>query len=263
MRRSIAVILACLACFACSIWATAAGAAENATITGDGVRMRWEANTASDVIISLNKGTRVEVVSRSGIAETIGGDFAYWYYINYGDQSGFVFGRFIAIDPAAASTFEPAYIPGGPTFPFEDWGACPMECCAYREWVAREKTVARADRFETAPAAFTVAAGEWVTGITGVVIVTVPGRGVVKTPMKLGSRPAAAGDVLEFLTYQGEGFYKAWFKGQMLDGIEGYDTIEMTVEPTWVWWAEIKNKKGQIGWTNETRKFDHIYSCGD
>jgi hypothetical protein len=263
MRRSTAVLLVYLACGVCLFSAPAAEAAENATITGDGVRMRWEANTGAEVITSLAKGTRVEVAHRSGIAETINGDFAYWYYINYGNESGFVFGRFIAIDPAAAPSFEPAYIPGGPTFPFEDWGACPMECCAYREWNVQKETVVRTDRYETAPAAFTVKPGEWVTGITGVVIVTVPGRAEVKTPMKLGSRPAAPGDVLEFLTYQGEGFYKAWFKGQMLDGIEGYDTIVMTVEPTWVWWAEIKNKKGQIGWTNETRNFDHIYSCGD
>jgi hypothetical protein len=49
----------------------------------------------------------------------------------------------------------------------------------------------------------------------------------------------------------------------MLDGVEGYNPIVMKVEPVWVWWAEIKNKKGQIGWTNETGNFGHIYSCGD
>jgi len=81
--------------------------------------------------------------------------------------------------------------------------------------------------------------------------------------MKLGERQASPGDVVEYLTYQGEGFYKVWFKGQMLDGVEGYGSIVMKAEPVWIWWAEIKNKKGQVGWTNEVRHFGNIYSCGD
>ncbi|MBN2225178.1 MAG: SH3 domain-containing protein [Deltaproteobacteria bacterium] len=260
MRRPIATVTIFLICL---FSACAATAADNATITGDGVRMRWESSTDADIVTSLNKGTRVEVVRRSGISQTINGDSAYWYYVNYGNESGFVFGRFVAIDPVAAPSFEPVIVPGGPSFPFEDWGACPMECCAYREWSVRKETVIRSDRYETAPAAFTVRPGEWVTGITGVVIVEVPGRAEVTTSMKLGNRQAAPGDVVEFLTYQGEGFYKVWFKGQMLDGIEGYDSIVMKVEPVWVWWAEIRNKKGQVGWTNEVRNFGNIYSCGD
>jgi len=260
MRRStIAAVVGGI----CLFVAYTATAADNATITGDSVRMRWEPNTNAEIITTLNKGTRVEVVSRSGVYQTIGGDSAFWYNVTYGKDSGYVFGRFVAIDRAAAPSFEPVMLPGGPSFPFEDWGACPMECCAYREWNATKETVVRTARYETAPAAFTVKAGEWVTGLTGVVIVTSPGRGVVSTSMKLGNRQASPGDLVEYLTYQGEGFYKVWFKGQMLDGVEGYNPITMTVEPAWVWWAEIKNKKGQVGWTNEVRNFDHIYSCGD
>lgn len=260
MRRLLGLSIALLICL---VTAYGAAAADNATITGDGVRMRGETSTNSEVIATLNKGTRVEVISRTSVFDTIGGDSAFWYYVGYGADTGFVFGRFIAIDVAAAPSFEPAILPGSPSFPFEDWGACPMECCAYREWSVEKETVARTDRRETAPAAFTVKPGEWVTGLTGVVIVTSPGRGVVTTSMKLGNRQASPGDLVEYLTYQGEGFYKVWFKGQMLDGVEGYNPIVMTVEPVMVWWAEIKNKKGQVGWTNQTGNFDHIYSCGD
>ena len=260
MRRSIGIFLIGLICLGGAL--TAAGA-DNAAITGDGVRMRGETSTDSEIIATLTKGTRVEVINRTSVFETIGGDSAFWYYIGYGNDTGFVFGRFIAVDPAASPSFEPAMLPGGPSFPFEDWGACPMECCAYREWSVEKETVARTDRYETAPPAFTVKPGEWVTGLTGVVIVTSPGRGVVTTSMKLGNRQAAPGDVVEYLTYQGEGFYKVWFKGQMLDGVEGYNPIMMTVEPVMVWWAEIRNKKGQVGWTNEVGNFGNIYSCGD
>jgi hypothetical protein len=260
MRRSMGLTVVL---FICLVAAVGAAAADNASITGDGVRMRAEASTDANVVISLNKGTRVEVVNRTQIYQTIGGDSAFWYYVTYGKDSGFIFGRFLAIDPVAAPSFEPLALPGSPAFPFEDWGACPMECCAYREWSVEKETVVRSDRYETAPAAFTVKPGDWVTGTTGVVIVVSPGRGEVTTSMKLGNRQASPGDVVEYLTYQGEGFYKVWFKGQMLDGVEGYNPIVMKVEPVWVWWAEIKNKKGQIGWTNETGNFGHIYSCGD
>jgi hypothetical protein len=260
MKRSIGLLIVLLVCLAA---AYAAAAADNATITGDSVRIRYEASTDAEIVATVNKGTRVEVISRTGVFQTIGGDSAFWYYVTYGKDTGFIFGRFIAIDPAAAPSFEPVMLPGGPAFPFEDWGACPMECCAYREWSVQKDTVVRTDRSEKAAAAFTVKAGEWVTGVTGMVIVTSPGRGVVKTSMKLGERQASPGDVVEYLTYQGEGFFKVWFKGQMLDGVEGYEPIVMTVEPVWEWWAEVRNSKGQVGWTNQTENFGHIYSCGD
>src|SRR4030042_5285775 len=125
MKRSIVAFSICWICLFAALYAVAA---DNATITGDGVRVRGESRTAAEIITTLAKGTRVEVINRSQVYQTIGGDSAFWYYVTYGKDSGFVFGRFIAIDPASAPSFEPVMLAGGPSFPFEDWGACPLAC---------------------------------------------------------------------------------------------------------------------------------------
>jgi hypothetical protein len=258
-RNSIAVVffLSCL--FAVG----GAFGVENATITGDAVRIREDAGTDAPVVTTLNKGARVEVVNRMSLYQTIGGSSAYWYYINYRDASGYVFGKFIAIDPAAAPTFEPVIDPGGPRVPYEDWGACPFECCTYRKWSVNKDTPVKSGRSDAAPVVFVAKAGDWVTAITGIVITTTPGKSVVKVPMTLGSLPAVPGDVLELFTYQGEGFYKAWFKGQLLDGVEAYGDIVLTVMPVSVWWVKMSDSTGKVGWTRETGNFGDNYGCGD
>ena len=123
MRRPIGLFIRVFVCLISS--RAAAAAADNATITGDGVRMRWESRTDAEIITTLNKGTRVEVINRSQVYQTIGGDSAFWYYVTYGKDSGFVFGRFIAIDPAAAPSFEPVMLPGGPSLPVRGLGGVP------------------------------------------------------------------------------------------------------------------------------------------
>ena len=239
-----------------------ASAVDNATITGDGVRLREEPRTGAGVIGTLNKGERVEIVYRTGESQTVDGNFGYWFYVSAGDTIGYVFGHFIAIDPAAAPSFEPLNAPGGPKLPYEDWGACPFECCVYREWRAEKKTVVRADRYDTAPALYTVRAGEWATALTGVVITTLPGRAEVRMATKVGDRLAVPGDVVELFTYQGEGFYMAWFKGQLVDGVNAYDDIVLMAQPSSVWWVKMQNKKGEIGWTDQPENFGHKDACG-
>lgn len=237
-------------------------AADNATITGDGVRLRGEPNTDAAVIGTLSKGARVEIVFRTGTMQTIDGSSSYWYFTNAGDNGGYIFGRFIAIDPAVAPSFSPDAAPSGLKLPFEDWGACPFECCVYREWSVRKETVVRSDRYDAAPSAFTLKPGEWVTGITGVVITTVPGRAEVRRPATVGGRAAVPGDVVWLLTNQVEGFYKAWFKGEFIDGFNGYHDIVLTTQPVFAWWVKVQDKSGRIGWSKEYLNFGHMDGCG-
>ena len=257
MKRLIGLSVALCACLLAPLMAGAAG---NTTITGDGVRLRAEPNTTSRVIASFSKGARVEVIFRSGTFQTIDGDTYYWYFVNAGNMSGYVYGRFITMDAAVAPSFDPVE-PEGLDLPYEDPGACPFECCVYREWSVKADTPIHADRTDGSPVIFTVRAGEWVTGLTGVVIVTSPGRGVVTTSMKLGNRQASPGDLVEYLTYQGEGFYKAWFKGRFIDGINGFYDVVMTTEPASTWWVEVKDKNGRVGWTKEHKNFGHMDAC--
>jgi hypothetical protein len=72
--------------------------ADNATITGDGVRMRNQPSTSWTITEVLPAGTRVEVVSRTNFTETIDGHTAVWYEVRHGDFGGYVFGRFVELD---------------------------------------------------------------------------------------------------------------------------------------------------------------------
>jgi len=92
------VILAALA-----VLVIPAIAAENATITGDGVRVRDYPCVSEDCRItnSLAKGTRVGVRCESNFLSTIDGYTAPWYEISYSEGTGYVFGRYVTIDPGA------------------------------------------------------------------------------------------------------------------------------------------------------------------
>jgi hypothetical protein len=79
---------------------------------------------------------------------------------------------------------------------------------------------------------FTAKAGDRVTGLTGVVVTSMPGRAEVDVPTTVGGRPAAPGVVVWLLTGQGEGFYKAWFKGEFIGGVYGFYNIAMTAQPS-------------------------------
>jgi hypothetical protein len=160
-----------------------------------------------------------------------------------------------------------------PPMPFEDPGACPFEGCVYREWTATASVAVRRERRDSAPIAFRINTGEHISALTGVVVTRKPGRvrfqraATVETesePIKV-----VPGDMLFLLTYQGEGFTKAWFKGRIYDGVDVSDYFAGTCDgrqarcagtlleqPTAEWWVRIRNRHGQQGWTRETDKFD-------
>ncbi len=76
--------------------------AENAVITGDSVRVRTQPSVREDVRGTLNKGARVQVISRTDFSDTIDGYAAPWYEIVYGEYGGFVFGRYVKLDPGVS-----------------------------------------------------------------------------------------------------------------------------------------------------------------
>src|SRR5215831_17323689 len=108
----------------------------------------------------------------------------------------------LAANPAAAAEAPPS--------PYFDWGACPFECCAYREWSAMRQTPVLAQRRRSSETAFVLAAGDKVQALTGVVVTTKPGRIVATAPIRLGEDEnnvtLRAGDTLFLLRPMGEGF---------------------------------------------------------
>jgi hypothetical protein len=158
------------------------------------------------------------------------------------------------------------------SLPYNDVGACPFECCTYREWTANKPTVLLKNMTDASPAVFKVKKGEKVQGITGVVITTKAGIGramrnasfEIYNEKKNTTRavPIKKGEQFLLLTYLGEGFYKVWYKGQILQSSMDDSQFKILSEPKSVWWVKIKNRKGQIGWTKLTDNFDNMDSCG-
>ena len=160
-----------------------------------------------------------------------------------------------------------------PPTPYEDPGACPFEGCVYREWTANDAVDVRTDRDHGAPIAFRVAKGDKVNALTGVVITRIPGRVQFRQEEDLSGTDGAfhivPGETLYMLTYHGEGFMKVWFKGRVYDnvntmqfynGVCDFDASRCTgsilQRTESEWWIQIRNAAGQVGWTDEPRKFD-------
>jgi len=77
-------------------------AAENATITGDSVMVHGNPSLSPGRIAGdLARGARVEVKSETTFLSTIDGHTAPWYEIVFGGKTGYVFGRYVTIDPGA------------------------------------------------------------------------------------------------------------------------------------------------------------------
>jgi hypothetical protein len=175
--------------------------------------------------------------------------------------------------------------------PYYEEGACPGECCVYRDWLAEKPIRVHRAMNLRSPVVFTVAAGERVDALTGTVVTTRAGvaRVTAETAeiaytrehpsprgVDQGTVRARRGEVLYLLTPRGEGFYTAWFRGRLLGDVEAvtlsrHGTDGQYVEqggierdPVIVWWAKIRNARGQVGWTNQASEdFGHQDSCGN
>lgn len=166
-----------------------------------------------------------------------------------------------------------------PPLPYLDRGACPFECCTYRRWTVEADTIIYKQRSEASGVAFRVRKGEHVTGVTGIVITTRPGKVIVKKATTIGDAPKARvspGDVLYVLHYQGEGFFKIWFRGKTYDeALPGPPDLVSKAAPARedanfrvvsgsdsVWWVQVKNARGQVGWTKQNDHFGNMDACG-
>lgn len=171
-----------------------------------------------------------------------------------------------------SATRQPAVSPGPPV-PYEDEGACPFEGCVYRTWTANRTVAVRAQRRADAPVAFRLAKGARVQALTGVVITLRAGRVEFPKPVELSTGSERlrieAGETLYLLTYRGEGFTKAWFKGRVYDNLDGSSFFNGACErfpercagkiverPIRIWWVQVEGARKRVGWTSETEAFD-------
>ena len=81
-----------------------------------------------------------------------------------------------------------------------------------------------------------------------------------------GPIQAAPGDILYLLTYQGEGFTKAWFKGRLYTDVDVTDFLSgacagasprcagtLIERPRSEWWVRVRSRRGNEGWSARPR----------
>ncbi len=149
--------------------------------------------------------------------------------------------------------------------PYQDVGACPFECCTYRDWFARKPILIFKTMNSGSPIAFKLKKGEKVKGMTGVVITSVAGKAKVLNnySSENGQQKLKKGDDLFLLTYLGEGYYKVWHKGKFFESpVDADEHFKIIKQAKSVWWVKIRNRKGQIGWTISDGNFDNQDQCG-
>ncbi len=147
-----------------------------------------------------------------------------------------------------------------PVLPFYDWGACPYETCAYRQWAAH-RSVTVYDTWKPGRRPIAQLANEdVVTGLTGVVITFKPG--VIRMDRDLPGEDLLRGDTVLTFAYRGEGFSAVWFKGRYHPSFDisfakwpdGTGCGGSHCAATYVdlgdksWWAKVKLKSGRTGW---------------
>jgi hypothetical protein len=134
---------------------------------------------------------------------------------------------------------------------------CPFECCGYGAWTAN-RDVVLLDRPGGKQVA-TLRRGEPVTALTGEVHTTpVPFR-IEHADSRSG---IAKGTVVYLLHTTGEGGWRVWYQGKVLDIEEIYH--ESLASPA-VWWAKIQTRSKKAGWARMTfpaLNFDHVDRCG-
>ena len=161
---------------------------------------------------------------------------------------------------------------------YTDIGACPGEGCRYGSvWTMETATPVHPTR-GSSQSAFVLPKGQKVTTLTGVVV-TKPGRIQILHPIRVqGQEPVNSG-YLYILTYRGEGFWKVWLNGKLIDAVSIPDVLspmacnaseasckerfeakwisgpimgQMEQLPQPVWWVQIKDKTGRTGWIEDT-----------
>lgn len=167
---------------------------------------------------------------------------------------------------------------------FVRWGACPFECCVYRDWVAEAPVVVRAEPSSSARVLATLAVGDRFEADTGFVHITSPQLVIVTgtveayriRPRPDGGEPDSlgVGDTVLVLNYQGEGHYvltdgtETYSAGQFWPGEDGYEPYGGARGRTIgrheaEWWAHVRTSAGVEGWIDAyASELGNVDACG-
>jgi hypothetical protein len=161
---------------------------------------------------------------------------------------------------------------------YTDIGACPGEGCRYGSVRTLDAATPVHPTRGSSQTAFVLPQGQKVTTVAGVVV-TKPGRiRILHSIVIPGQQPVNSG-LLYLLTYRGEGFWKVWLNGKLIDAVSIPEVLSPMIcnaseasckekfEAKWIsgpimgqmeqlpqpaWWIEIKDKTGRTGWIEDT-----------
>ncbi len=168
--------------------------------------------------------------------------------------------RFVSLALFAALAVGPAGAAPrlAPPNPYTDKGACPFECCTYRDWKTIEPVVLL-DKPDGKKKIAGVPAGIAVRGLTGEVISTPVG--VIAKQAYQGS-PIHIGNSFYLLHRQGEGFWLVWFKEKTYSvELDPGSSIEGPPSDG-SWWVNIRLPDRKSGWVLENGQFSNMDACG-
>jgi hypothetical protein len=148
--------------------------------------------------------------------------------------------------------------PSSPPSLYVSKGACPFECCVYREWTAN-RDLELMDRPGGKPIA-QIRKHDIVSARTGEIRThplrfRITEKGIDKENVSI-----PIGSTVYLLHPVGEGYWLVWYQGK---------TIQMDPQyagpgPRYEWWAKVKTHSGQVGWVQMTITavpFDNTDAC--
>jgi hypothetical protein len=166
----------------------------------------------------------------------------------------------------------------GPPVPFVDDGACPFECCSYRDWITEKTTALRASPDPKAKIIGAAFSGDAVQGLAGEVVTSRPGRfRVTAEHVGVDGTRYRPGDRAYVYTYLGEGAMRLWYAGSMHEEQLHFMRADPGDSPAcadrkmcwgqqeaWpesVWWVKVRT--GDVtGWSDQPHNFGNIDACG-
>ncbi len=139
-----------------------------------------------------------------------------------------------------------------PPVPYVAKGACPFECCTYRDWTALQP-ITLYNRPDGKTVVGALRKGEVVKALTGE-IHSIPVRATAeKDHPEAGIK---AGEAFYVLHYVGEGVWSVWRNGRAAE-LETY----AGPPPKTTWWVKVRTRAGVVGWAVSNRNFGNQDAC--
>ena len=144
-------------------------------------------------------------------------------------------------------------------------GACPFECCTYREWGVESETQLYKGKNIESQKVVIVEPGNTVQALTGDVHVR-----PLKLSVNMDHKTHRAGETIWLLNYLGEGYYRAWKNGELISVELPFSPYGKTKPLKWakiegkyqmIWWVKLEAKNGTVGWTNQVNNFSNMDRC--